>query len=380
MPMHARKIQRYERFAHKVLMGGVRGMRRVTRFLRRGETDLPEDPKRILVVKLWGGGGFLCATPAMQALRNHYRGARITLLTVQGLGSLYRSGELFDEVIAWEAETLSALPGAIRQLRDRARGKQFDLAVNLDGTSEMAALLTLVSGAPATTGFVPRGAGSRGYTLAVPIDTGEDAALTFLDLPREMGLTVPAPAPVRPKLTSAETMHAEGVLQNWGLDEHTQLIGINLDTTEELLERGWPAEKYVLLAQAIEEMGGYKTVFLGTPDEDRFVARHVKQMHTKPVNLVGRTSLRQLAAILTKLHLLITSHTGPLQLACTLDIPTLSILRPEKARWFGPPPSERHAMLVRDTDPSVELSIDSVRKVLDDMLDHLADPENPPWL
>ncbi|MBN2712909.1 MAG: glycosyltransferase family 9 protein [Planctomycetes bacterium] len=380
MPMSEGKYKRVERYAHRVLAKSVLGVKRITGVFRKDSSGLPENPRKILVVKLWGMGELLCASPAMASIRRAWPEAEITLLTARGLEGLYRPGELFTSAIPWDADRIRAIPGAVRVFRERARREEYDLAINLDGLCDMACLLTHAAGAKATVGFVPRDGSKRGYLKPVRIDASAHATDTFFGITDALGIDRAGEEVIAPQLTSNETIHAASSLANWGVDEHVMLIGINIDSREDAVGRALPPAKYVLLAQAIEEMGGYKTVFFGSADEERFVIRHSKPMETHPINLVGRTSSRQMAALLTRMHLVIGSNTGPLQLAAALGVPSLSILTSEKARWLCPPESEQHALIVRDPDPGKEISLDQVRGVLNDMLDHLADPENPPWM
>jgi len=389
----------FDRFAARVLHTSLLGVKRVTDVFRKSDTALPASPEHVLVIKLWGLGALVCASPALAAIRARFPEARITLLTGKGLESLYDASGLYDRSLAWDAEGLRELPRAIRTFRDRLCQAPCDLAINLDGASHLAALLTQTSGAAATVGFVPPGSRRQGYTVAVPLDLGGHASEAYLRIAAAVGADTDDTALVPPRLRTGEREHARATLRQWGIDEHTLLIGVNMNASEFAVRRAWPAEKFVLLAQTLEEMGEYKTVFFGTPAEERFVSRHVKHMDSQPINLAGRTSVRQLAALLAECHLLITNDGGPLHLAAALDIPTISIFGPESPERFGPPEREHHAVLwrrpkcgpcvsfLRDTVAPCsqgeecvrEISIEDMRHAARDMLEHLSDPDEPPW-
>ncbi len=389
----------FDKFAARVLRTSVLGVKRVTDVFRKRAQEIPETPARILVVKLWGLGALVWASPALRALRRRFPDAEITLLTRKGLETLYDATGLYDRSISWEAGTLGELPQAVRLFRDRVREPGFDVAVNFDGVSELAALLTHVSGAATTAGFVPQRGRRRGYTVPVVLDLGSHAGETFLDLAKAVGARPTEVTPVPPRLRRGEREQARATLRQWGGSPHTLLVGINMNASEFAMHRAWPGEKYVLLAQAIEEMGEYKTVFFGSPAEERFVSRHVKHMDSPPINLSGRTSVRQLAALLAELHLFITNDAGPLHLAAALGVPTVSIFGPESPERFGPPATEQHAVIWRKpacgpclsflqgrvrrcTHGEVcvrEITLDQVRAAVQDMLEHLSDPEEPPW-
>ncbi len=390
----------FERFATRVLHTSMLGVKRITDVFRKPETRIPQSPDNILLVKLWGLGALVCSTPAMAAIRQRYPDAGITLITQKGLEHIYNATGLYDTVISWDAANLHEVPGAIRSLREEIRDRQPDIAICMDGLSSMSALITHISGAKATIGFVPHNGKSGGYTVAVPLDLGCHATRAFLDLAKAAGAQSEDTELVPPNLLTNEREAARLALRQWGLDEYTLLIGINMNAGEFAMRRAWPAEKFLLLAQAIEEMGEYKTVFLGSTSEERFVTRHIKHMDSLPVNLAGRTSVRQLAAILSELHLFISNDSGPLHLAAAMDVPTVSIFGPESPERFGPPKSEKHVTIWQKPEcgPCVSflsqtcrscihgeecvrsITIESVREAVADMLEHLSDPDEPPWL
>lgn len=388
----------FDRFAARALRGGVLGLKKVTGLFRK-QAALPENPERILAVKPWGLGALILATPALAALRKRFPAAELTLLTQKNLDTLYDNAGLYDRVSAWDADELRALPHALRRFRAEAAELRYDLAVNLDGLGELACLLTHLSGAPATAGLVPGGE-RRGYTAPVELDETCHAAQACLDVAQAVGAEAEIVPPLPPKLKSAELEQARDTLRQWGVDSHSPLVGLNMNAGGFAPRRAWPAEKFVLLAEFVEELGGYKTVFFGSAEEERFVSRHVKHMHLQPINLAGRTSVRQLAALLAQLHLFVSCDSGPLHLASALGVPCVGIYGPESPRRSGIAEGEKAAVVWRKPEcgPCVsflrgelkpcqrgeecvrEITLETVRRVVTDLLDHLADPENPPWL
>ena len=77
---------------------------------------------------------------------------------------------------------------------------------------------------------------------------------------------------------------------------------------------------------------GYRTVVTGSPGEERLTAR-VAGDHA--VNLGGRTSLRQLAAVFAGADVVIAPNTGPAHLAVAVGAPVVSLFAPvvPAAQW-----------------------------------------------
>lgn len=85
--------------------------------------------------------------------------------------------------------------------------------------------------------------------------------------------------------------------------------------------RVWPAERFAELADVLCETYGAKVILLGG-SEDHAVCRHIgKLMHATPLDLSGKTTLRELMAILAELDLVVANVTGPMHLATALRKP-----------------------------------------------------------
>ncbi|MCX5667111.1 MAG: glycosyltransferase family 9 protein [Candidatus Omnitrophica bacterium] len=67
------------------------------------------------------------------------------------------------------------------------------------------------------------------------------------------------------------------------------------------------------------------------------------------VNLTGRLSLKELAAIISELKLLICNDGGPLHMAVALGVKTVSIFGPVDEKVYGPyPPGAKHIVVKKD--------------------------------
>ena len=65
-----------------------------------------------------------------------------------------------------------------------------------------------------------------------------------------------------------------------------------------------------------------------------------------PVNLVGRTNLKQLAHIFTRAALVLGGDTGPVHLAAGLGTPTVMLMGPTDANRNGPYGQQENAIEV----------------------------------
>jgi ADP-heptose:LPS heptosyltransferase len=98
----------------------------------------------------------------------------------------------------------------------------------------------------------------------------------------------------------------------------------------------WPAEHFATLLRKAQDRFGGTAVFVGGHDETE-PARHVaRRLRASTLELTGRTSLPQLAALLSRADVMLANDTGPLHLAAALGRPVVAPYTCTKARLTGP--------------------------------------------
>jgi len=111
----------------------------------------------------------------------------------------------------------------------------------------------------------------------------------------------------------------------------------------------WSAIKYAKLADRIMDEFGAKVLILGDESERPIAEVIAHAMRNRPIDLVGRTSLDDLIAVINRLKVLVTNDGGPLHIGVATGIKTVSIFGPVDERVYGPyPASERHAVVKSD--------------------------------
>ncbi len=92
----------------------------------------------------------------------------------------------------------------------------------------------------------------------------------------------------------------------------------------------WPAERFAALARAIRERFGLEPLVAGSPNEG-FLAQQIGG-----TNLAGKTSLRELVALLERAQLVVANDSGPMHIASALNRPLVAIFGPTNPVRTGP--------------------------------------------
>ena len=100
-------------------------------------------------------------------------------------------------------------------------------------------------------------------------------------------------------------------------------------------ERTWPTKKYIQLIKAIQARGAALDIILTGAESDLSLA-NIIQEKTGVTSLVGKTNLKQLAALLEKACCLIAPDTGPVHIATAVQTPVIGLYAVISSKLSGP--------------------------------------------
>ncbi len=102
-------------------------------------------------------------------------------------------------------------------------------------------------------------------------------------------------------------------------------------------ERNWLAERYALIADYAHQRG-FEVVITGGPTEMelQLAQKIIDSVNCSVLNLVGKTSLKQLLCVLDKAKLVLAPDTGPAHMAVTVNTPVIGLYAHSNPARTGP--------------------------------------------
>jgi heptosyltransferase-1 len=290
------------------------------------------DARRIVLIKPSALGDIIHSLPVLTALRQRFPAADIAWVVNRGYAPLLDGHPDLDEIIPFDRVRAGIGPMLLTSLRflSRLRSRQFDLAIDLQGLLRTG-LMTLASGAARRVGLdSAREGASWAYTdcLTVP-DPSMHAVDRYWLVAQALGVTSNAMR-FRLPIAPAALQWALGRLRELPRPWLVLGVGARWQT------KRWPPQHFAVLAQRAWQRFGGSTIFVGGPDEAR-AARQTAAALSGPVcDLTARTSLPQLAAVLSLADVMIANDTGPLHLAVALGRPVVAPFLCTQIRLTGP--------------------------------------------
>ena len=127
--------------------------------------------------------------------------------------------------------------------------------------------------------------------------------------------------------------------------------------------KSWPIEKFRALQEWLYEYNpNIKLVLTGQPSEQK-LAKQLNQDLPNIINLIGQTTVLELAALMSYLKVFLTGDTGPLHIAAATDIPIVAFFGPTHVDKTGPHP-RRPQHIILEKNPLNELAVSSVKDAL----------------
>lgn len=284
-------------------------------------------PRNILIVRLSAIGDVVMASPLVEAFKSTFPDAKVSWLVEPASKPVLESNADLDEVIVWPRGQWKAILKERRYLffirqfwtfvRDLRR-KKFDLAVDAQGLLK-SGIWVFLSGAASRVGIGSR-EGSR-YLMTQVIDrkdADDRISSQYRLLAENMGLDV---GDFRMKVSL--NLEAQMYAEKFSGELSSSYVVFCPFTTRP--QKHWTKERWPELADLIINRFGLAVVLLGGPDDAEAGELIARPVHHKILNMAGKTTIQQAAALIKGSSLLVGVDTGLTHMGIALDVPTVAL-------------------------------------------------------
>ncbi len=288
--------------------------------------------KRILIVNVNWVGDVLFSTPFIRTVREANPDAYIACLLHPRCREMLESNPRINEIIVYdEGSAHRSLLGKLRLITELKR-KKFDTAYLLH-RSFTKALITFFAGIKERVGYPTKNRG--GILTKVIEEPSEDMHKVeyFLNIARGCGMD-PKGVSYEFFVREEDRKYVRAMLQKEGVSANDTVVV--LCPAGHWPPKRWPADIFARLGDELAEKCGAKIV-IAAAGKDIKLAEDIKGvMATVPVIAAGKTSLRQLGALLERANLVVANDTGPMHLAVAVGTKTIALFGPTSVRLTGP--------------------------------------------
>ncbi len=294
--------------------------------------------KKILIIKPSALGDIIHAIPCATALKDRFPHVHISWIVKKEFVAVLQGLPEVDEVIPWDYSVWKkgSLVQKIKymlELRTMLSAKHFDIVLDLQGLFK-SALLAIFTGCSVRYGCSDMREGSAWVSKRIVGEHSEDNVVQrYLDTIRYLGVDVATPRFALP-ISEVEREWFRCIREENSLEHWVAVIpGASIPTKE------WLIERYTELVERIVR-SGQQVVLLGGKNEvgkAEYILAHLPmQYKNKVVDLVGKTSLKELMAVLEQTSITISGDTGPMHIAVAVGSRVLGLFGRAGAERTGP--------------------------------------------
>lgn len=303
--------------------------------------------KNFLVVKLSAIGDVIHALPVSYAIKETFPEAHLTWVVEPTAYDILAGNPYIDDIILFEKKRFRTVRGFLEEIgpfRRALRMRRYDAALDLQGLFKSAAIVAQ-SGATMRLGTANMREGSAYVSRPVKgAHASGHIVERYLDVARAIGCRVDD---VRFPVTvnAREAASADALLAAEGVREESRFVVLAIGANWP--NKRWPTKYFAVLADWLycEKL---IPVIVGGGRLDESLVRGIEALaEVPPVNLVGRTSLKELAHIFARAALVLGGDTGPVHLAAGLGTKTIMLMGPTDANRNGPYGQQENAMEIQ---------------------------------
>ncbi|MFH0738964.1 MAG: glycosyltransferase family 9 protein [Candidatus Omnitrophota bacterium] len=319
--------------------------------------------KKFLIINPFGIGDVLFTTPVIRSIKENFPKGQVGYWCNERVGAILEDNPCIDKVFALSRGDLKRISGysRIQGLRrswglfSAIKKERFDISLDFS-LEHRYSLISKLAGIKRRVGFNYK---KRGKFLTESLEVlgyqDKHVVEYYLGLLDFIGVKPAADLRLELFIAQEAKFKVEALFLDLGINNKGPLIGIAPGAGgswgKDAGYKHWSAEKFAQVTDKISKDFGSKVLILGDGKERQLAERIVKASSGKPFDLTGKISLKELAAVIERLDLLIANDGGPLHMAVALGVKTVSIFGPVDERVYGPyPASDRHIVIKKDLD------------------------------
>ena len=309
-------------------------------------------PRNILLIQTAKIGDYICTTPIVEALRQGWPDARISLLIDPVTEPLARHQPGVTQVFVLPGGKMRGLAGRYWFYR-LLRRERFDATICLSPNQAFLSI-PFLAGAPHRASILPNFA-ARSYRLATPFLSaaerhrqGRMTVETAMALLAQLGIDAPLPK----KCIAPEPGADAWIDERFPALKHGRWIGLGISSGNKLKELG--KDKLIDLASRLLALApDIRIALVGAPADSRLAGELLAALQAtntagdRLLDTTGQVPLARLAALIDRFRLYVGVDSGVTYLADARGVPVVDIMGPADPEDQRPT-GERALIIRRD--------------------------------
>ncbi len=293
--------------------------------------------KEILIINLTRMGDLIQTTPAIVALKERYPESYITLLASTHFIEICNSIPLvdrcidLDEIYIAKATKSNRLMEGYRYLKsvlELINDRYYDLVINFTNSTASAILTSMINARERRgicidkRGFIVKFHPWIRYIFNI-IPSRSVNPFHLCDLHVKASGGVLNNKGLHIVVDEKSSKWVDDFFRRYGLDEDELIVALQLGASVE--DKRWPVESFAKLADKLSDELNATILLTGSKSETKLGEEFEIKSSARTINMIGKTSLTHLSALLKRADLLVSNDTGTLHLATAVGTKVMDI-------------------------------------------------------
>ncbi|MFA5389546.1 MAG: glycosyltransferase [Candidatus Omnitrophota bacterium] len=294
--------------------------------------------KNILVIKFGAIGDVILIVPSLRLLRNNFPDARISVLIGPESKHVLKNCPYIDELILYDRKGRDRGVKGLMKTAGVLRRKNFDISVDFQN-NRISHLIAWLGAVPERFGY-RNGNARMGFCVNKGIKYLDIKATPLAEqfrILKSMKINTAGASTYLEMWPSKEDFsYVDSLLDRAWVSKSQVLAGINIGSSARWETKRWPLKKFAKLSDMLAEKD-IRVVLTGSKDSIEAAKDFMKLSGVKPVNMIGRTSITQLAALIKRCKVFVTGDSAPMHVASGMGVDFITLFGPtDPARHYEP--------------------------------------------
>lgn len=288
------------------------------------------EQERILVIKIGAVGDVVLVTPSLRSIREKFPRAHIAVLVGLESRQILQNCPYIDELIIYNKPFLKKSVFSFLRLAGEIRKLGFDMVIDFQN-NKMSHVLSFLSASPKRFGYKNK---KLSFLLNYAIKNKKENLPPVEHQFKVLNILGIELKDSRPEVWPSESdfKAVDDFLSRQCLAGR-RLIGVNIGGSKRWQTKRWPYDKLTQLCDQLA-MNDFRVVLTGSKNDIDLAGIAAAAAKSKPINAAGHTSLNELAALIKRCFVFISTDSAPMHMASAVKTPVVAI--------FGPTDPGRH--------------------------------------
>jgi lipopolysaccharide heptosyltransferase II len=304
--------------------------------------------KKILIRSPNHLGDCIMALPMVNETREAYPGSEVTVLVPENLTDVYRGNPSIDTLLTIPTRYVHGLV-AVMKIKDIIASGDYDVGYILPPSFGAASAFKL-AGVDQRIGYIADGRRlllNKPLPLPVPLSSAHRSETYFNLLRRGAGVGLTF-TPPKLFLNDHDIERANDLLVRFGVAEDEPYAVFAHRAVAE--SRRWGTDNYTELAKRTVAERQIKVVLIGGPDDESEGEKIAEAGGASVVNLAGKTTLREVASVLSRALFFVGNDSGPAHLAAAVGAPVVVLSGADNPKETSPVTPRKELVYLADLE------------------------------